>query len=224
MSVRDGGIKALITGRIDRVGTAYVLTTDIVNPSDGVVMASISDDVPGVDVLLAGVRQQAFRVRQALGETLPALARSPLGLQRVTTPSLPALRLYAEAAALIDGESWLETPNLGDRFASAEALLRRATEADPSFASAWLLLAYAVRAQSRPMAEALTLAERAMAEAARSTAAERCLIEGVLHRYRADAGAGRTADVEASARAFEALLRLSPDHYWGLLELGPIYR
>jgi tetratricopeptide (TPR) repeat protein len=224
VSVRDGGIRALLTGRIDKIGQAFVLTTDIVRPVDGVVMASISLDVPGAEMLLARIQQQALRVREALGETLPALTHNAAGLQRVTTPSLPALRLYSEAAALMDGEAWLLSLDLKSRYASAEALLRRATEADPTFASAWLLLAQTVRGQSRPAAEALSFAERALTEATRATPVERCFIEAIVHRFRADAGSGRNSDLEASARAFEALLRLSPDHYWGLLELGQVYQ
>jgi hypothetical protein len=151
VSVRAGGIKALIAGRIDKIGAAYVLTADIVNPADGVVRASISEQVTAVETLLASVQRQA-------------------------------LRLYTEAAALMDGEAWLHSPDPRSRYATAEALLRRATEADPAFASAWLLLAQTVRAQSRSIAEALALAERAMGESVRSTAAERCFIEGVWGR------------------------------------------
>ena len=224
VSLRDGGIKALVTGRIEKVGTTFVLTTEIVDPVTGVVRAGLTDDVAGIDALLPSIRQQALRVRTTLGETLPGMEPGGQRLEHVTTPSFEALRLYTEAAGLVDGEWWLTARDQKSRYASAEALLRRATESDPDFASAWLLLAQAVRSQLKPMAEALPLAERALVEAVRSTPIERWFIEGVVHRFRADAIHGRTVDLEAAARAFEALLRLSPDHYWGLLELGPIYR
>jgi tetratricopeptide (TPR) repeat protein len=223
VSVRDGGIKAVITGRIEQVGPSYVLTAEIIKPAGGIVVASISEEVASVDTLLPHVRQQALRVRQALGESLRTLAQES-GLARVTTPSLPALRLYTEAASLVEGEMWLQSPDKRSRYATAEGLLRRATEADPDFASAWLLLAQTLRGQMRPATETLAVAERALTAATGSTPIERCFIEGVVHRFRADAHSGRTADLEASAQSFEALLRLAPDHYWGLLELGPIYR
>jgi tetratricopeptide (TPR) repeat protein len=223
VSVRDGAVKALITGRIEQLGSSYLLTADIVNPADGLVMASITEAVPSVDALLMRVRAQGLRVREALGETLPAI---PPGarLAKVTTPSLGALRLYTEAESLIEGEMWLPSPDKQSRYATAEGLLRRATEADPGFASAWLLRAQTLRGQMKPDAEALAIAERALVASAASTPIERCFIEGAVHRFRADAQSGRTADLEASARSFEALLRLSPDHYWGLLELAAVYR
>ena len=224
VAIRDGGIKALISGRIEQVGPSYVLTAEIIKPAGGIVVGSISEEVASVDSLLAHVRQQALRVRQSLGERLPALAPQSGGLARVTTPSLAALRMYTEAASLVEGEMWLQSPDKRSRYATAEGLLRRATEADPNFASAWLLLAQTLQRQMRPAREALPVAERALAAAAASTPIERCFIEGVVHRFRADAHSGQTADLEASAQSFEALLRLAPDHYWGLLELGPIYR
>jgi tetratricopeptide (TPR) repeat protein len=233
VALRDGGIKAVVTGRVERAGAAFVLTTEIVHPGDGAVAASVSDRMADVESLPAIVQQQALRVRSALGETLATLPPAQGGLARVTTPSFEALRLYSEAAERLQGDWWLVShderavlPRSEElsRFAAAEGLLRRAVERDPQFASAWLLLAHTSRAQKRQVAETLDHATRALAASDRLEQVERWFVEGTVHRLRADAAPGRTDLLEAAVRAFEALRKVAPDHYWGLLELGDVYR
>ncbi len=223
IAVRDGGVRALLTGRINRVGAAYVLTTSIVDPADGRTLATISHDVEHPNDVLAAIRTQALDVRRSLGETIASIERSRDALAQVTTPSLKALQLYSRAASLLNGEVWRYQPNAESRYASAEALLTDATRVDPSFASAWLLLAHSIFQQDRPKAEWLPLAERALQLASGVSDAERYFIEGFTHSRR-----GRDledpSEAEAAARAFEAVLQLAPDHYWTLLELVPVYR
>ena len=86
VSLRDGNIRAVLSGRIARVGVAYVLTTEVVDPSDGSIHEVVEVDVAEQGALLSAVREQAFRVRETLGESLPALERSRQELARVTTP------------------------------------------------------------------------------------------------------------------------------------------
>jgi hypothetical protein len=154
VALRDGGIKALVTGRIERAGAALVLTTEVVHPGDGAVAASVNDHMADIESLPAVVQQQALRVRAMLSETLPSLPQAHHRVARVTTPSLEALRLYSEAAEVVQGDWWLMSPEERSvapvseelsRYALAEGLLRRAVERDPEFASAWLLLAHTSR-------------------------------------------------------------------------------
>lgn len=233
VALRDGAIKALVTGRVERAGGDFVLTTEIVRPADGAVAAAVIDRMAAVASLPAILQRQALRLRSALGEALPSLAGTHGPLARVTTPSLEALQLYTEAAELLQGDWWLASyderrvlPRSDEvsRYASAEGLLRRAVERDPGFASAWLLLAHTSRAQRRPAAETLSHTARALTASEGSNPLERWFIEGTVHRLRADAEPGRTDLLEAAVRAFEALRKVAPDHYWGLLELGEIYR
>jgi tetratricopeptide (TPR) repeat protein len=223
VAVRDGGIRALLTGRINRIGTAYVLTTSIVDPVDGRTLATISHNAEQPSDLLATIRTQALDVRQALGEAMASIERSRQALAKVTTPSLKALQLYSRAASLLSGEVWRYRPDAKSRYASAEALLTDATALDPTFASAWLLLAHSISQRDRPTAEYITIAERALQLTSGVSDVERCFIEGYTHSRR-----GRDqedpSEAEAAARAFEAVLQLSPDHYWTLLELVPVYR
>ena len=68
VAVRDGGIRALLTGRINRIGADYVLTTSIVDPLDGQTLATISHNAEQSSDLLAAIRAQALDVRRVLGE------------------------------------------------------------------------------------------------------------------------------------------------------------
>jgi cytochrome c-type biogenesis protein CcmH/NrfG len=111
-----------------------------------------------------------------------------------------------------------------DLNSSAEALLRKAREADPTFASAWFLLAFAICQQNRPDAEWKPPVERAMALSPSATPAERYLIDGHTHQQRYTGASPDLTELAEAARSFEALLQIAPDHYWGLLELANTYR
>ena len=161
VALRDGGIRALLTGRISRIGSICVVSTTIVNPLDGRTVTDIAHDAGGPEAVVGVMGRQALDVRIALGETMSSLERSKEALAKVTTPSLRALQLYSRAAVLLAGEAWRYHPKGTSPYAAAEVLLREATAIEPSFASAWLLLANAIRQQNRPAAEYLPIAERA---------------------------------------------------------------
>jgi DNA-binding winged helix-turn-helix (wHTH) protein/tetratricopeptide (TPR) repeat protein len=223
VALRDGGIRAILAGRIHRVGSGYVVTTRVVNPEDGRTLADVSHDVPHPDDVMSAMRRQALEVRKHLGEALVSIERSREAFAKVTTPSLRALQLYSRAATLMGGELWRWHPNAKSRFASAEALLTEATRVDPSFASAWLMLAHAICQQDRPTGEYLPIAERALSLSAGAASAERYFIEGFTYSRRAHFSEN-PRDYDHAARSFEAVLQVSPDHYWTLLELVPVYR
>ena len=228
VALRDGAIRAVLTGSFDRVGATYVLTTNVVDPSDGRVVANVTSDVAQPSELLPQLRQQALRVRQLLGEALPTIEQSRRALEKVTTPSLPAAQLYSKAAELLEGEYWRPDPEAmkrypdsPSRYASAEALLSQATDADPTFAAAWMLLGHVLANQNRPPREYRPFVEKAFALAGTVSPVERWMIEGFAWRYRpwhAD-----YQELDSSVRAYEATLQLVPDHYWALLELQSLY-
>ena len=85
------------------------------------------------------------------------------------------------------------------------------------------MLAHAIGQQNRPASESRPIAERALELSAGTSEVERYFIEGFCYRRRARFSEDRR-DYDAAARAFEAVLQLTPDHYWTLLELMPVYR
>ena len=44
--LRDGSIRALVAGQIEKLGTTYVLSVQIVDPAEGVKVASLSEQAP----------------------------------------------------------------------------------------------------------------------------------------------------------------------------------
>jgi serine/threonine-protein kinase len=218
--LRDGGIRALITGRVEKVGTTYVLTTQIVDPQDGAVARSLTEEAASQGDLLPALRRQGLRVREALGEMLSTIRSSEAALERVTTPSLHALQLYSRAAAFLLGDytEWKDEP--------AEQLLRQAVSDDDRFASAYILLAYTLKHLGHPPDEVLSYASRAFQLATQTSDVERYFITGSYYGFLE--GYSRTKEERESNHrqaigAYQALLRIKPDHYWGSGNLHAAY-
>ena len=210
VALRDGGIRAVLAGRVEKLDSTYLLSAFIVNPTTGVTMASVSREAEGERALVAEIRQLSNGVREMLGEALPDIAETDQQLAQVTTPSLRALQLYSQADAVIAGRGG---PN-GEVI--AEELLKRAVTEDPDFASAYIHLAHAVRNQRRPPEEYRPFAERAFALAETTSDRERYFILGSYHSM--------FDRVEESIAAYETLVLLHPDHYWGTNNLAISYQ
>jgi eukaryotic-like serine/threonine-protein kinase len=131
--LRDGGIRALLTGRVEKLGTTYLLTAQLVDPVKGVAVASVSEEDPSDTQMATAIRQLSNRVREVLGEKTTLIQQSEKQLEKVSTPSLHALQLYTQADELMHHFATQET---------AAELLERAIAEDPKFASAHLQLGY----------------------------------------------------------------------------------
>ena len=203
--LRDGGIRTILTGRIEQVGSKYPLSVSLVDPRTGTAFASFTEEAAGKDQIQEAVRRGSRAVREILGEA-PALVRANEGkLLNVTTPSLLALRLYSQADHLIaEGKN-----------AAAEELLKQAVAEDPEFASAHIHLAFAIHNQVRPKEQFLPEAEIAYRLSDRTSERERYFIRGSYFQL-----SGRTKEAIA---AYEALLSLYPDHYWAANNLVALY-
>ena len=194
--LRDGEIRALVTGRVEKLGPRYILSAELVYPGDGVVVASMSEEAADQEAVLIAVQRLSSRVGETLGEDLSGIQRSREELVRVTTPSLRALQLYTQVDLVVAGPS---PP-------AAEELLRQAVVEDPEFASAWIHLAHAIHNQRRPSGDYLAPAERAMELAGGVTERERYFIRGSYFQM--------MGELPKAKASYEALLRLDPDHYW----------
>ena len=204
IALRDGGIRAILTGRVDKLDTTYALSAVLVEPATGRTVASVREEAAGDSEFLPAVHRLSNRVRARLGEALADIERSARALEKVTTPSLSALQLFSEADALIaQGKSDV-----------AEGLLRQAVAEDPDFASGYMHLAWTIRNQQKPATEYLPPAERAVALAERVSERERYFILGSYHHM--------LGQDEQAVTAYEALLQLYPDHYWGTNNLAAL--
>jgi tetratricopeptide (TPR) repeat protein len=205
--LRDGDIRALLTGRVEKLGSKYLFSVEIVDPKRSVALAGISEESPGTEGSLAAIRRISDRVRIALGEAPVPGDHERANLAKVTTSSLRALQLYSQADLLMarDGNS-----------AAAEQLLRQAVAEDPTFASAWIHLAWTLFNQHKPLAEIRPCAETALRLSETTTERERFFIRASYFDL--------LGQREKAITAYEAMLAFYPDHPWAAGNLTSLYR
>jgi DNA-binding winged helix-turn-helix (wHTH) protein/tetratricopeptide (TPR) repeat protein len=207
LCLRDGEIQALVAGRVEKLGTTYVLSAEVLNPANGARLASLSEEDSADTHLAAVIRRLCSRVREAIGEDPRLIQQSNERLEKVTTPSLHALHLYTQADRVVargrDGDL------------QAVELLEQALKEDPDFASAQNLLGHGY-ANLRQNEEALPHFQRAFELADTTPDREKLFI---LASYYSRA----VNEPEKAAAVYEALLRLYPDHYWAHNNLAGYY-
>ncbi|MDQ3069005.1 MAG: serine/threonine-protein kinase [Acidobacteriota bacterium] len=204
IAIRDGRIRLLVTGGITKVGSVYPVTVSIIDVASGQPLASRREESTGDAGIPATLNQLAEWIRLTLGEPRPDVERGHRQLERVTTPSLAALRDYSDAFRASKRRDW----------GVAAALLESAVAKDPGFASAHIWLAWA-RLNLLQREQALHSAERAVALVTRASDRERHFILGSDLMLR--------GQLEAAASQFEALLAVHPDDHWGQDKLLQVY-
>ncbi len=196
IGLRDGGIKALLTGRVEKLDSTYLLSVQVIDLGQGHGIAATSEEAAGQKQVLSALRSLSNWARETMGERLALIEESERKLEKVTTPSLQALQLFTKAEALISqGRSDL-----------AEELLNQAIDVDSEFASAHIYLAHAIRNESKPPEKYLPHAERAFQLAETTGDRERYFIQGSYYSMK--------GEPESAIHAYETLLSLYPDHFW----------
>jgi serine/threonine protein kinase/predicted Zn-dependent protease len=232
IALRDGDIRAVVTGRVDKVGKGEAVSVEMIDPHDGSVLSSFTGDAGSEQELIGVVRRGALAIRQALGERADSIHASEVRYAKVTTPSLRAVQLYSQAASLLVRGRHFEN-------AAAEKYLQEALREDPDFASAHILIAWVIRnqrsscqtcgpdmPQARDPEEIRAHVDRALALADETTDVERNFIIGSAHHLRADLAASpgaRDAELRQAVTAYEAVLRDQPDHQWALTNVQNAY-
>lgn len=203
--LRDGAIRALVTGRTDKLGSTYELSASLVDPWQGHTVATHSEEAPDQTQIASAVRRLSNWVRESLGEALASIRQSNQELEKVTTPSLRALQFYAQADA---GQR-----ERGNAF--AEQLFRQAIIEDPGFASAHIRLAWTLHNQRKPNVEWMQASERALQLSEQVSERERLFIAGSYYMMR--------DQYDKFLPAFEVLVQRYPDHFWGTNNLAESY-
>jgi DNA-binding winged helix-turn-helix (wHTH) protein/tetratricopeptide (TPR) repeat protein len=203
--LRDPGIRAYITGRVDKIGSSYVLSANLVDPATGATMRSWTEQASASPQLLPAVHRLSDEMRRQLGETLTHENIREGSLQKVTTPSLEALKLYSDAIRRAEDGTFD-----GDANRLIEPLTK-AVEFDPSFASAEIQLATAL-ARAGHDAQATEHFEAAMRLADGVTDRERWFIQGSYYYF-------HHPDPEKAIVAYEELLHHYPDDVQALRRL-----
>jgi tetratricopeptide (TPR) repeat protein len=203
--LRDGGIRALLAGRVEKLGTSYLMSVSLVDPFRNQTVSSRSEDAANQESLWPTIRRLSNWTRETLGESLPSIQQSGQALEKVTTPSLRALQLYTQAMVFVnDSQS-----------GAAEQVLRQAVTEDAEFASAYIMLAHALNNQRKPAKEWGPPSQRALDLSERTSDRERYFIEGSYYSIR--------HQFEKTVSAYEALVQQYPDHFWGRNNLAWTY-
>ena len=196
IALRDGAIRHVIGGHVDRLGSTIVLSASILDVDAGTAIASLSEEAQAPNGLQSAIRRLSNALRLRLGETEASIRRSDQALQRVTTPSLRALRLYSESYAAGERDQWPAALNLA----------RAAVQEDATFAAAHTWLAWCLVRNQKPRSQYVAAATMGLDLSAGASDWERLWVVGSYHAL--------TDDSRSARSAYEALLRIYPDHYW----------
>lgn len=199
-------VRALVTCNIARAGTRYMLAARIVDVRTGEAFRSFEEQARGEDAVLPALSALATRIREGLGESLPAIQRANRPLPQVTTASLKALELYAEGQQL-----WAK-----GKYAEALKMYESALQDDPGFAMAHAALgnAYMSHIYNEPF-KGRACYDKALQLASRTTDRERLLIQAES----ADAG----GNANEAATLYRAYLATYPDDARVRYSLGTLF-
>ena len=201
------GAKAVLDGSIEKLGQSYVVSARLVAALEGSDLATFRETAKGEDQLLEALGRITRQVRDKAGESLRSIRRSS-ELERVTTPSLPALRKYVEGSLTADerGDS--------DR---GVALLQEAVDIDTAFAMAWRKMAVLLGNEGRERTRALDAVEQAYRHRDRLSEIERLSTEGYFFTR------GPRPDPEKALAAYEQVIALDSLSTSALNNAGVIY-
>jgi tetratricopeptide (TPR) repeat protein len=177
----------------------------LVSPANGDALLTLRQSASSPDNLIGAVDRLSSKLREEIGESLRSVRADP-PLEQVTTSSLSALRLYAEAAQAADRAGY-------DR---AITLLEQAVEQDSGFAMAWRRLGMYLR-NSGPLnlAKGDSALRRAWVLRDRLTERERLFVEaGVAYL---------DGDHERAIAAYTSILKTQPNEPTALNNLGVEY-
>lgn len=186
--LRDGDIPFFVAGKMEKSGSGYAIRLELIEPGENQTLSEDTETATGPDEVWHAANKLSGWLINEVGHRRGALAHPSTPLPKVTTASLKALQLYAEASAAAAGR---------DR-TKAAARARLALKEDPEFASAHLLLAVTSSDAERSQAAA-----RALELAAHVPDRERYLIQAHVYQM--------TARFDEAVPAYEALLRLAPN-------------
>ena len=203
-AVREG-IGAVLDGEVARAGSGYLVTADLREAESGRSMAAFRVTAQGPDDIIPALDRLSREIRSKAGESLRSV-RAGEPLEQVTTRSLEALRLFAEAD---------QTVELGDSRQTLQ-LLEQAVAIDPEFAMAWRRMAAALDNIGTDPAAARNAATQAYLHRDRLTERERYLAEAYYFST-------VEQDRARTIAAYQNVLRIAPDDRAGLNNLGNEY-
>ncbi len=201
------GAKAVIDGEVVKLGESYVVSSRLVATLDGTELATFRQTASGENELVKALGKLSREIRGKVGESLKDI-RDAQSLERVSTPSLPALRKYVEGIRFTD-----ELGN-ADR---GLALLEEAVTLDTAFAMAWRKIAAVVGNLRTDRPRQMGAATRAFNHRNRLSENERLLTEAYYY------GQGPEPNLDKALAAYDAILEREPDNMTALNNSGVTY-
>jgi tetratricopeptide (TPR) repeat protein len=208
IAVRDGAIAWVVVGSIDSSSRGPVVSAQVIDPASDQSVNGFQEVTTGPSDASDAGRRLGQQIRTWL-EVQPAPPEAPdRAMQQVSTSSFEAWQDYVAA---LDTMKWRD-------FAATTELTRRAVELDPTFASAHMWVAWALRNNNlNQQIDAAVREEiaKAVALADSTHGPERSWILGSAYQLRGDSANAITQ--------YEALVAVHPEHYWALNNLAILY-
>lgn len=202
--LRDGGIGAVVTGRIEKLSGKYVVAISFVDAQTGTTLRSFGGEADNQQAILPTVNRLSDQLREHLGEAVGEISRSNQQLERATTPSLHALELFSAGSDLL-------AEGIPSNEETAAELFSQAIQLDPDFASAYTFLGWAEEDVPGDQGSAIANFRRAVELADKASERERLFI--LLSWYELQLNTG---DLEKAIHYGDLLTTMYPDFYWGV--------
>ncbi|MBW7932104.1 MAG: protein kinase [Gemmatimonadaceae bacterium] len=186
------GAKAVLDGEVVQLGKGYVVSARLVNALDGNELVTFRETANGEDDLINALGKLSRAVRERAGESLKNIQKSS-ELERVSTPSLAALRKYVQGSQASDEQ--------GDADRAIQ-LLQEAVAIDSGFAMAWRKLAVVLGNEGNDRPRQLAAIEASYRHRGRLTEMERLLTEGYYFMN------GPKPDYDKALTAYESALQI----------------
>lgn len=196
------GAQAIVTGEISPVGQGFVVSAQIVGTGTGDILLALRETADDDSEIIGAIDRLSERLRERIGESLKTIrAREPL--ERVTTGSLDALRLYTQA---------LQADEAGD-MARTISLLEDAIAVDTAFAMAYRKLAAMLGNAFAPASRILAATTKAYEHRDRLPPLEQYL---AIAQYHLDVD----DDPERTIDAYRSALQIDPRELTALNNLA----
>jgi tetratricopeptide (TPR) repeat protein len=204
IAIREG-IKAVVTGAIDRAGPQLIVSAQLLSAVSGTVLAAYRERAEDSTEVIRAVDRLSARLRERIGESLRTIRGSP-PLAQVTTSSLEALRKYSQGRKVADA---------GD-FTRGVDLLEQAIALDSGFASAYRALGVTLGNYGVDREREIQAHSQAFRFRDRLPPRERYLTTSSYHAY-------VNGDWEKAKNDLETLLDFFPDDAVAMNNLGVLY-
>jgi class 3 adenylate cyclase/tetratricopeptide (TPR) repeat protein len=166
------GIKAFLSGEVDKLGSSYVITLNAQSTATGDTLATEQTQAADKDHVLEAAGKAATAMRSHLGESLSSIKKLDTPFNQATTPSLEAFQAYALGD--VDHQKGLDIPQ-------AESHYRQAVTIDPNFAMAWARLGI-VYNNAKQQSKATEAFDKAFALSKNASERERLYIQAVYYQ------------------------------------------